>query len=164
MQWYLISRIISQSRCKRTAPPGNFNDHVVDAKTIVTSINLAPRRLETNLVSLKLLPELLLKCKWQNDRTFNNKTSDVSQPFCFQGSSLIDIPNHYNDVTMTATASLITSLTIVCSTVYSSADQRKHQSSASLAFVRGIHGRPVNSPHKWPVTRKMSPFDDVIMY
>ena len=74
------------------------------------------------------------------------------------------VPIHYNDVTMTATASLITSLTIVCSTVYSSADQRKHQSSASLAFVRGIHRRPVNSPHKWPVTRKMSPFDDVIMF
>ena len=43
------------------------------------------------------------------------------------------------------------------------ANQRKHQSSASLAFVRGIHREPVNSPHKWPVTRKMSPFDDVIM-
>ena len=43
------------------------------------------------------------------------------------------------------------------------AHQRKHQSSASLAFVRGIHRRPVNSPHKWPVTRKMFPFDDVIM-
>ena len=74
-----------------------------------------------------------------------------------------DKPLHYNDVTMTATASQITSLTIVCSTVYSSADQRKHQSSASLAFVRGIHRRPVNYPHKGPVTRKMSPFDDVIM-
>ena len=35
--------------------------------------------------------------------------------------------------------------------------------SASLAFVRGIHRGPVNSPHKWPVTRKMPPFDDVIM-
>ena len=35
--------------------------------------------------------------------------------------------------------------------------------SASLAFVRGIHRRPVNSPHKWPVTQKMFPFDDVIM-
>ena len=69
----------------------------------------------------------------------------------------------YNDVTMAATASLITSLTIVYSTVYSSADQRKHQSSASLAFVRGLHRRPVNSPHKWPVTRKMFPFDDVII-
>ena len=44
-----------------------------------------------------------------------------------------------------------------------SGDQRKHQSSASLAFVRGIHRGPVNSPHKWPVTRKMFPFDDVIM-
>ena len=60
-------------------------------------------------------------------------------------------------------ASQITSLTIVYSTVYSEADQRKHQSSASLAFVWGIHRGPVNSPHKWPVTRKMFPFDDVIM-
>ena len=39
----------------------------------------------------------------------------------------------------------------------------KHQSSASLAIVRGIHRWPVNSPNKWPVTRKMFPFDDVIM-
>ena len=61
-------------------------------------------------------------------------------------------------------ASHITSLTIVYSAVYSDADQRKHQSSASLAFVRGIHRGPVNSPHKWPVTRKMFPFDDVIMF
>ena len=58
----------------------------------------------------------------------------------------------------------ITSLTIVYSTVYSGADQRKHQSSASLAFVRGIHWGPVNSPHKWPVMRKMFQFYDVIMY
>ena len=70
---------------------------------------------------------------------------------------------HYDDVIMDATASQITSLTIVYSIVYSDADQIKHQSSASLAFVRGIHRRPVNSPHKWPVTRKMFPFDDVIM-
>ena len=40
---------------------------------------------------------------------------------------------------------------------------RKHQSSASLVFVRGIHRWPVNSPHKGPVTRKMFPFDDVII-
>ena len=57
----------------------------------------------------------------------------------------------------------ITSLTIVYSTVYSGADQRKHQSSASLSFVRVIHRGSVNSPHKWPVTRKMFPFDDVII-
>ena len=60
-------------------------------------------------------------------------------------------------------ASQITSLTIVYSTVYSDADQWKLQSSMSLAFVRGIHWSPLNSPHKWPVTRKMFPFDDVIM-
>ena len=57
----------------------------------------------------------------------------------------------------------ITSLAIVYPTIYSDVDQRKHQSSASLAFVRGFHRGPVNSPHKWPVTRKMFPFDDVIM-
>ena len=70
---------------------------------------------------------------------------------------------HYNDVIMGALTSHITSLTIVYSTVYSGADQRKHQSSASLAFVWGIHRWPVNSPHKYPVTRKMFPFDDVIV-
>ena len=64
---------------------------------------------------------------------------------------------------MSAIASQITSLTIVYSTDYPGADQSKHQSSASLAFVWGIHRGPVNSPHKWPVTRKMFPFDDVIM-
>ena len=64
---------------------------------------------------------------------------------------------------MGAIASQITNITVVYSTVYSGADQRKHKSSASLAFVRGIHRRPVNCPHKWPVTRKMFPFDDVIM-
>ena len=59
-------------------------------------------------------------------------------------------------------ASQFASLIIVYSSVYSDADQRKHKSSASLAFVRGIHRGPVNSPHKWPVPRKMLPFDDVI--
>ena len=48
-------------------------------------------------------------------------------------------PFHYDDVIMTMLASQITSLTVVYSTVYSDADQSKHQSSASLAFVWGIH-------------------------
>ena len=74
------------------------------------------------------------------------------------------ISEHYCDVIMAMVASQITSLTIVYSTVYSDADQRKHQSFASLAFVWGIHRGPVNSPYKWPVTRKMFPFDDVIMF
>ena len=71
---------------------------------------------------------------------------------------------HYDDVIMGAMASQITSLTIVYSTVYSDADQGKYKSSPSLAFVQGSHRGPVNSPHKWSVTQKMSPFDDVIMY
>ena len=70
---------------------------------------------------------------------------------------------HYSDVIMGAIASQNTSLTIVYSIDYSDTDQRKHQSSASLAFTRGIHRWPMNSPHKLPVTRKMFPFDDVIM-
>ena len=70
---------------------------------------------------------------------------------------------HYCDVIMNAIASQITSVSIVYSSVCSDADQRWHQSSASLAFVRGIHRGPVNSLHKRPVTRKMFLFDDVIM-
>ena len=61
-------------------------------------------------------------------------------------------------------ASQIAGVPIVCSIVCSGADQRKHQSSASLAFVRAIHRWPVNSPHKRPATRKMFPFDDVPMF
>ena len=64
---------------------------------------------------------------------------------------------------MNMMASQITSFTVANSRVYSGADQKRYQSSASLTFVRGIHRWPVNSPHKGPVTRKMFPFDDVIM-
>ena len=65
---------------------------------------------------------------------------------------------------MSGMASQITGVSIVCPTVGSGADQRIHQSSASLAFVRGILRWPMNSPHRRPVTRKMYPFDDVIMW
>ena len=40
---------------------------------------------------------------------------------------------------------------------------KKHQSSTSLVFVRGIHQWLVDSPHKGPVMRKIFPFDNVIM-
>ena len=70
---------------------------------------------------------------------------------------------HYSDVIMTTMASLITSFTVVYLIVYSNADQWKHQCSALLAFVRGIHRWPVNSPYKGLVTRKMFSFDDVSM-
>ena len=71
--------------------------------------------------------------------------------------------SHYSDVIIGEMLSQITSLKIVYLIVYSGVGQRKQQSSVSLAFVRGIHRWPVNSPHKWSVTRKMFPFDDAVM-
>ena len=71
---------------------------------------------------------------------------------------------HYNDDKIERDAVLYhRRLHIVCSTVGSGVDQRKHQSSASLALARGIYHWPMNSPHKRPVTRKLFPSDDVIM-
>ena len=64
----------------------------------------------------------------------------------FHTTSLSDLPPHYSDVMTGAMVYQITSLTIVYSGVYSGADKKKHQSSASLAFVWGIHWWPVNSP------------------
>ena len=64
---------------------------------------------------------------------------------------------------MSAMGSQITSISIVYSNVDLGVDKRKHQSSASLAFVRGIYWWPVDSPHKGSETRKMISFDDAIM-
>ena len=97
----------------------------------------------------------------QNVLALSARTFFVNNKSCI--SFCIIYYKHYDDTIMGAIASLITSLTVVYSTVHSDADQRKHQSSAWLAFVWGIHRGPVNSPHKWPVPRKMFPFDDVIM-
>ena len=72
--------------------------------------------------------------------------------------------NHYSDVIMGAMVYQITILMISYSTVYSVTDQRKHQSSASLAFVWGTLRWPMNSRHKGPVTWKMFAFHDVIMH
>ena len=86
----------------------------------------------------------------------------LQYPKCDAGLARHASIKHYS-IIMSVMASQITSLTIVYSTVYSCTNQRKHQRSASLAFVRGFHQWPVNSPHKGPVTRKMFPFDDVMM-
>ena len=113
---------------------------------------------------------LALNFQGQN-LTWNER--DVNQSFMtmtvtclgggdFRSRRVVNTSGHYSDVVITM-VSQITSLMIVYSTIYLGSDQRKHQSSASLAFVRGIHRSPVNSPHKGPVTRKILPFDDVIM-
>ena len=73
---------------------------------------------------------------------------------------VINVVSHCSDIIM---ASQITVVSTVCSAACSGTDQRKHQSSAWLAFLRGIHRSPMDSPHKGPVTRKIFPFDDVIM-
>ena len=100
---------------------------------------------------------------WDNRNCNPNHTEQDAQPTLPETADTEHC--HYCDVTMSPTASQITSrLTIIYSIVYSGTDQRKHQSSASVAFVLGIHRWPVNSPHKGPVTRTMFPFDDVIMF
>ena len=90
-------------------------------------------------------------------KVLQQKASDMWQGAGGNSSS------NYNDVIISTMESQITGVSTVCSIVGSSADQRKRHSYASLAFVRGIHRWPVNSPHKGPVMRKMCPFDDVIM-
>ena len=87
-----------------------------------------------------------------------NRIIDVylRHPILCYGYTII---THHSDVIMGTMVSQITSPTIIYSTVYSGAYQIKHQSSASLAFVRGIH----RWPHKGPVTRKVYPFNDAIM-
>ena len=105
--------------------------------------------------------------EYRGDKVLNESNLDV---FSFVGTygsrvrpQLVSwIYSHYNDVIMSTMASRITSLMSIYSTVYSGTYQRKHQSSASLAFVLGIHRWPMNSLHRWPVTLKMFPFDDVI--
>ena len=74
-----------------------------------------------------------------------------------------DIFSYYTDVIISTMAPHITSVSVVCSAVYSGAYQRKHRSPASLALVMRIHRWPVDSPHKGPVTRKRFPLLDVIM-
>ena len=103
------------------------------------------------------------KYKVRTSRCFSVVWYRSTLPVYFRLAFLAPEQSHYSDVIMCEIASQIASLAIVYSTIYSGSDQRKHQSSASLAFVWGIHLSPVNSPHKWPVTRKMLTFDDVTM-
>ena len=109
--------------------------------------------------------------QWSCFVMFSCDSTRVDVTYTFQWyftsiETIIRVPQcqwHYNDIIMGAIASQITIFMIDYPTVYSDADHKKHQSSASLAFVRGIHRWPLNSPHKWPLTRKTFPFDDVIM-
>ena len=125
-----------------------------------------------NFGSSRILPPVLCEpFTWTNIDILHQwvkmlvvQYSKVSLVGSLHGTTALPVRmSHYNDAIMSAMASQISSLTIVYSTVYSGANLRKYKSPASLAFVRGIHRWPMNSPHKRPVTRKMFPFDDVIM-
>ena len=70
---------------------------------------------------------------------------------------------HCSDFIMSTMAFQITGVSIVCPTVCSGANQRKHQISASLAICEGNPPVTDGFPHKGQVTRKMFPFDDVIV-
>ena len=108
------------------------------------------------LINLGLKPIILFR---RNVRAIlSYKTIPITNESTFR-----TILDHYTDFTMSAMASQIIGVSIVCSAVCSGTDKRKHQSSASLAFVRGNHRSPVDYPHKEPVARKMFPFDDVII-
>ena len=82
---------------------------------------------------------------WHHDSHFNYREWEVSP--IRSAVNFLKVYN-YSNIMMGAMPSLITTLTIVYSTVYAVADQIKHQSSASLAFVRGIYRWPVNSRTK----------------
>ena len=127
-----------------------------------------PYRWATCMYCLVRLFWISIDCSIPPHCSFDNKRSPCSMSANSGNRSRLFAPElcyaqHYNDAIMSAMVSQITRLDIVYSTVYSGVDQRKYQSSASLVFVRGIHRWPVDSPHKRPVTRKMFPFDDVIM-
>ena len=161
-------------------PPGSCRPHVgpmlapwtllLGSTHITHSSSIREKRpclvFSNNVAPNKLLISLWIdKCidtdtdeSWPNGYQADYRRGRQNECMRFRGYGV-----YYNDVIMGTIASLITSLIIVYSTVYSDAVQRNHQSSASLAFVWGIRRGPVNSPHKWPVTRKMFPYDDVIM-
>ena len=88
----------------------------------------------------------LLECQWSNPKRYGWNRPSLQ----WRHNERDGVSNHRRHHCLLNRLSMLWS-------------KKKHQNSASLAFVRGIHQRPADSPHKWPVTRKMFPFDDVIM-
>ena len=101
-----------------------------------------------NQVLVEVLLELIEPCWKQQNKHAGRLTRENSYK-----TSL----SHYSDVIKSPASRLFAQ-------PFVQAGQRKHQSSASLAFVRVIYRRPMHFPHKGPITQKMFPFDNVIMY
>ena len=159
--WFIISK--GYHRCVLNH---HFGPHVVNW-TIIKKLPRQQWRLaqrwccRPNVGPTLAQPTLLLGF------SVNRKRFSKFQMYNFvrlaQTNRIMSFMANYNDVIMSAMASQIIGVLIVCLDVCSGSDQRKHQSSASLTFMRGIHRWPVISPQKGPVTRKMFPFDDVII-
>ena len=132
---------------------------VVAVLTLGQSLRVVILTKLSSLAAFKVV--ILTTCSAASEKYLIKMTIFSRQ--CCQFMRGVHQSDHYSDVTMNATASQITGVSIIYSTGCSGADQRKNQSSASLAFVRGIHRSPVNSPHKGWGTRKMFLFDDVII-
>ena len=137
-------------------------------KVLITVVCFLNSKKQNTVYSIKYVPDLVVLCLfWPCYQLLWDNL--VSSPIFFRvtaltlGTSVGQVSLHYSVIIMGAMASQITNILIVYSTLCSGTDQRKHQSSMPLAFVWGIHQWPVNSPHKEPVTRKMFPFDDIIM-
>ena len=118
-----------------------------------------------NTVDLVLMSSFCSQIMHNNNTcTLPNKA--IYPAFCLKVYNIHRVTKHvqhYNDVIWARWRLKSPASWMFTQPFFQGADQRKHQRSASLAFVRGIHRWPVNSPHKGPVTRKMFPFDDVIM-
>ena len=129
---------------------------------IHSNLNVLLWEMQLKILVAKCLPFCLIThWQWMSYQRTISLSTFVTRAFAVL---------HYSDVIMSGMASQISSLTIVYSTVHSSgADQRKHQSSVSQVFVRGIHPWPMNQPvtSEFPAQRASNaenfPFDDVIM-
>ena len=114
---------------------------------------------EASVMHIKVALDMPMLCDY--GRWYNITYTRCSGP-CL--CAVVYITRPCNDVIMNAMSSQTMGVSIVHSTVCLGVYQRKHLSSASLPFVRGIHRWPVNSPHNGPVTQKMLPFGDVSMH
>ena len=147
-------------KCIQSQGHRHFKNYIY-YKTIHIYIYKMNTKMRPHFRFTKLWPynSKVIQCFWECITTMTCHSPTHGCPrrrFCVHNVNTADWRiYHYNDIIMGTMASQITSLTMVYSTVYSGAEQRKHQSSASLAFVRGIHRGPVNSAHKGPVTRKL---------
>ena len=152
MSSYLTSLALGQSHSWWQAITGTNNDKLWSRKrgkvgeNINQTMNLFLKEMHLKMSSAKWLPcysgpivsrpiyiclLYFLSCVWYwqpEMYAYRYSLVTISVNYC----------THYNDVIMGAIASQITSLTIVYLTVYSDADQWKHQSSASLAGDRWI--------------------------